>query len=71
MARATAEDIFGPNGREDMRQNLMNVRDALADLKQAEQAGIDVSAQRAQLEEAAAQLRRIKDVYYPDLSIPA
>lgn len=70
MAQLTAEQIFGPDGREKMRTDLMRIADNRADLEKAARAGLDVTTMMAELETAETRLKAIQREYYPDLSVP-
>ena len=71
MARLTAEAIFGADGQAQMRDRIVQLRHAKADLERAARAGIDVSTEREQLDAAEKQLLAIQREYYPNLSVPA
>lgn len=71
MAQLTAEQIFGADGRERIRELVQQTRDAKADLERAKRAGVDVTTQQQELEAAEKQLLAIQREYYPGLSVPA
>ena len=60
------DHIFTPDKLSQINDALSQAQDAQAAIDQAKRAGIDVSAQETELQKSVAQLRSIKQVFYPN-----
>ena len=71
MAVLTGADIWGPDGEEDMKRQLVALEEARINVERAVQAGLDMGTQLQELDAAKAKLTGLVRVYYPNMAIPA
>lgn len=71
MAILTGNDIWGPQGAEDLKRQMVAIEESRVNVERATRAGMDMGRQMEELNLAKERLMGLIREYYPNMQIPA